>query len=890
LFVNIGGAETTFDFAGGSSQRYFKTGRTSGYPVVNSSWKYVRSWRLFCSRGGEQVIGVGATLNERFTLDTELGQGGMGTVFRATDQLLGRNVAIKFLNDPRTAEEVKQIRLEAQILARLVHDKIVRLYDFGESEGNFFLVMEEVNGPSFSHRWRDLVLGDRLRICAEVAEALDYAHLQGVIHRDVKPGNVLLTPGDQAKLSDFGLSLVTGDRGDQSETIRGTPRYMSPEQAQGKSLDHRTDLYSVGVMLYECATGDVPFVGHVMSVMDQHIYDAPMAPRYKNPEVWSTLESLILSLLEKNPNNRPASGNLVALSLMEEAERARRLERINPGVRRSDPRSPVDLPQSRTVTVGGPNAQCTPANGTGRVDSATRAPSATEAPPSAVPRHPDAPGPLASFAGDPVESSGTRGTTGLGSYGHPVAREMLTTMLATPIVISPEERYLCGHYLAHLLGGSRRRGIFLRRPLDARNADRARLLLAMTWLSCVEPTDEAIDRASALLEERPDVRSALCPIVVIKYLASRDTVGKRKRFRQIRKRLQDASAYARKTMLDENGVLNPGMPRTLDDLARIAPPRDTLDAHRVSLWNRVTEVWREKDDFRQAVLRYATRCDDLDTVSSKLWPEVVYPLIERAHWQRKFRPPNEAIWDYVVGKVLHVPVPGVQLDRMMVISIPREVTKQLDEDVFAFVFVDDPRLDEDETIPSETEATAERRPFYVGSTIPRDKPSSDDDDDAPRVKVMVPLSPADPYLFTQNTLRNLWDGAMDAQDNPTRQRSLNRKIPVGPYELAVIPTGRGRSAIRAVLQGMQEGKEIEIFTPLADGREPASRTAIAIWTYQDASMAVVHLDFRYKERHILWHAPDAHQFNFDYVEELRHRLSSLSLQVPDQLEGILATK
>ena len=267
---------------------------------------------------------------------------------------------------------------------------------------------------------------------------------------------------------------------------------------------------------------------------------------------------------------------------------------------------------------------------------------------------------------------------------------MLAKILATPIVISPEERYLCGHYLAYLLGGSRRRGIFLRRPLDARNADRARLLLAMTWLSCVEPTEEAIERASALLEDRPDVRAALSPVVVIKYLASRDTVGKRKRFREIRKRLKEASAYARKAMLDANGVLNPGMmPRTLDDLATIAPPRDTLDAHRVSLWNRVAEVWRQEDDFRQAVLRYATRSDQLDAVSADLWPEVVYPLIEHAHWQRTFRPRHEAIWDYVVGKLLHVPVAGVRLDRMMVIAIPLEVAEQLDLDLFAFV--DDPQ-------------------------------------------------------------------------------------------------------------------------------------------------------------------------------------------------------
>ena len=181
------------------------------------------------------MIGVGATLNERFTLDKELGQGGMGTVYRATDQLLGRNVAIKLLKDSGTEEEAEQIRLEAQILARLVHDKIVRLYDFGESEGTYFLVMEEVNGPSFSNRWRDLLLADRLRICGQVAEALDYAHLQGVIHRDVKPGNVLLTPSDEAKLSDFGLSLVTGDRSDQSGTIRGTPALHEPRAGPGQA-------------------------------------------------------------------------------------------------------------------------------------------------------------------------------------------------------------------------------------------------------------------------------------------------------------------------------------------------------------------------------------------------------------------------------------------------------------------------------------------------------------------------------------------------------------------------------------------------------------------------------------------------------------------------------
>jgi serine/threonine-protein kinase len=321
----------------------------------------------------------------------------------------------------------------------------------------------------------------------------------------------------------------------------------------------------------------------------------------------------------------------------------------------------------------------------------------------------------------------------------------------------------------------------------------------------------------------------------------------------------------------------------------------------VSLWNRIAEVWRQEADFRQAVLRYATRSDQLDTVSAGLWPEVVYPLIERAHWQRTFRPRHEAIWDYIVGKLLRVSVPGVRLDRMMIIAIPLEVAEQLDEDLVGFV--DDPQLDEDEASPaesqgteaslSESRVTVVRRPIYVGGTLPRDRDEPASDDDAPRVKVMVPLCPADPFLFTQNILRNLWEEAMDAQDNSPRPQLVHRTTPVGPYELAVVPTGRGRSgvAVRAVLQGMQRGtKQIEIFTPLAPPRDSASRTVIAIWIYQDTSMAVVHVDFQFKERYILWHAPEAHQFNFDYLEELVHRLTALSLEVPDQLDRILSKK
>jgi serine/threonine-protein kinase len=470
---------------------------------------------------------------------------------------------------------------------------------------------------------------------------------------------------------------------------------------------------------------------------------------------------------------------------------------------------------------------------------------------------------------------------------------LLTETLAAPIAISPEERYLCGHYLAYLLGGARRRGILLRRPLDDRNADRARLLLAMAWLSCVGPSDEAIQRASALLDDRPDVRAALSPAIVMKYLATRDTPAKHQWYRQVRRRLKERSAYARKAMLDSKGALNPGlMPRTLDDLRLIAPG-DMLDAHRVSLWNRVAEIWRQEDDFRRALLGYATRSEHSDTASLDLWPEVVYPLIEQAHWQRTFRPPHEAIWDYVVGKLLHVPVAGVRLDRMMIIAIPVEVAEQLDLDLSTFV--DEPEIGEEETSSAEMPVTETPRPMYVGGTIPREEPPADDD--APPVKVMIPLAPAEPFQFSQDTLRKLWEEAIEAQDFSTRLRAPHRTIPVGPYKLAVIPTGGGRStvragsAVRAILQGMQQrGKEIEIFTPSAQARDSGARTVIAVWMYQDASMVIAYIDFQHKGRYILWHAPGAYQFNYDYVEELKARLSVMNLQIPERIGQIVSSK
>ncbi len=230
------------------------------------------------------MIDIGTTLNQRFFLNKELGRGGMGAVYSATDEILERKVAIKVLKEQSGEEVAKKLKLEAQIAARLLHENVVRIYDLGRAEDAYFLVMEEVSGSSYSKRWRLLSLPDRLNILAEVADALDYAHHQGVVHRDVKPANVLLTASDTPKLSDFGLSIIAA-HGDQSGIIRGTPHYMSPEQTRGSRLDYRTDLYSLGVMVYEAATGSVPFTGSSSSVMSQHYLSDPERPRSRNRSI-----------------------------------------------------------------------------------------------------------------------------------------------------------------------------------------------------------------------------------------------------------------------------------------------------------------------------------------------------------------------------------------------------------------------------------------------------------------------------------------------------------------------------------------------------------------------------------------------------------------------------
>jgi eukaryotic-like serine/threonine-protein kinase len=815
---------------------------------------------------------IGTTLNQRFTLDKELGRGGMGAVYRATDQVLQRTVAIKILKE-RTGDEVgRKIRLEAQILARLVHDNVVRLYDFGEADGTYYFVMEEVDGPSFSRRWKLIPLSERLRVISQVADALDYAHHQGVIHRDVKPANVLLTSLDSAKLSDFGLSLIA-DETQVSGTIKGTPHYMSPEQAKGRRLDHRTDLYALGVMIYECATGTPPFQGPTLAVIASHVNASPDSPRSRNPAISPALEAVILRLLEKNPENRLGSGAEVAAVLRDLIATDPALREPSAAVHSVDSlgqvmSTPPTMAKSSTPLNGQlqPSAGSTPGSGFDVKSGGTLASVGSTLPPLA-------PVPSASAGNDQAKDAKRADRAR--------ATGMVAEVVADPITLSADDRYFCGHYLAYLLGGSRRKGFFRRRPLDPLNADRARLMLAMTWLMTKGPADGAVEQAAGLLEARFDVRPLLSPIVVTKYLATRDTAGKRKAFRQARKRLQEASPYAQGQMTDDKGVLNPGlMPQKLDDLSKVSPAKVEVDDQLVSRWNRVVEVWRTRPDFRQAVLGYATTSAWRDPASADLWPEVVYPLIERARWQRLLRSTGEAAWDKFCD-VLHLPDAGVRLDRAIRKVVPAQVVEKLDLSLGAFE--EDPQLDADIVVVEQEVEVRRSADDRLNVNSMHELVT----DYAPG-KEFVRLTGPDPVRLTMGGIRDLWQEAVNALKTPG-SKAGHRNVAIGPYRLAVIPSIRGKSAGQIAIQGMYN-KQIEMLIPSIRLASNVAKPILAVWTYQDDSLAIAYIDYKNTERYISWHAPSNQQENFDDPGSLNSTLLQLGLEAPDQLDRALSKR
>jgi eukaryotic-like serine/threonine-protein kinase len=250
-------------------------------------------------------------LADRYEVEELLGQGGMARVFRGTDRVLNRSVAVKVLSPQFAGDDqfVARFRREAQAAAALNHPNIVSVYDTGDQGDVHYIVMEYVEGRTLRDaiRQEGPILPERAsEIAQAVARALSSAHEAGLVHRDIKPGNIMLTRDGEVKVMDFGIARTsTGDTLTQTAAVLGTASYLSPEQAQGVAVDARSDIYSLGCVLYEMLTGRPPFTGDSpVAIAYKHVREDPVHPSNLNPDVPPSLDAVVMKAMAKNPDNR----------------------------------------------------------------------------------------------------------------------------------------------------------------------------------------------------------------------------------------------------------------------------------------------------------------------------------------------------------------------------------------------------------------------------------------------------------------------------------------------------------------------------------------------------------------------------------------------------------
>lgn len=248
----------------------------------------------------------------RYRITGELGRGAMGLVYRAEDPALGRTVALKTIalsdDEPDRDEYRKRFLQEGKAAGRLTHPHIVTVHDFGEEKDIAYMAMELLKGTELRTRIQEgaIPVIDAVDIAAQVAEGLGFAHEHGVVHRDVKPSNIMLLARGQAKIMDFGIARMrASDHKTSTGVVLGTPKYMSPEQVAGLPVDHRSDIFSLGIVLYEMLTRTAPFTGEDPTQIMHKIANAePVAPSRLNPEVPSLLDFVLARALKKDPSVR----------------------------------------------------------------------------------------------------------------------------------------------------------------------------------------------------------------------------------------------------------------------------------------------------------------------------------------------------------------------------------------------------------------------------------------------------------------------------------------------------------------------------------------------------------------------------------------------------------
>jgi len=258
---------------------------------------------------------IGTVFDGRYRIIRKLGAGGMADVYLAEDQELGRRVAIKILNDRHAADDsfIERFRREAKNAAGLSHPNIVSIYDRGEAEGTYYIAMEFLDGRSL----KELIVGrgpapikTAIDYARQILAAVGFAHRHGIVHRDIKPHNVLVGPEGRLKVTDFGIARSGASQMTEVGSIIGTAQYLSPEQARGAPVDQTSDLYSVGVVLSEMLTGQVPFTGDTpLEIAMKHLSEVPRPPSELRPEVPHDLDSIVLRALAKEPAERYQSAD-----------------------------------------------------------------------------------------------------------------------------------------------------------------------------------------------------------------------------------------------------------------------------------------------------------------------------------------------------------------------------------------------------------------------------------------------------------------------------------------------------------------------------------------------------------------------------------------------------
>jgi len=284
--------------------------------------KMIRSARSFAEQLKTDSLEKGTLFDSRYEIISEMGRGGMGAVFKAHDRVLKEIVALKTLRNSSVIDEknLQRFKWEIKMARKISHPNVVRIHHLGYFEGTYYISMELIYGITLKeqiHAGKNLPMDKKLDILVQISDALGTVHSLKIIHRDVKPQNILLDKDYRVKLVDFGISRISDMQGvTETGEVMGTPEYMAPEQIK-KKIDHRSDIYSLGIVMYEFLTGELPFTGDSpISILMAHLKTEPLPPQTIVPDIGEGLQQIILRCLEKSPSKRYQSMSELADDLL----------------------------------------------------------------------------------------------------------------------------------------------------------------------------------------------------------------------------------------------------------------------------------------------------------------------------------------------------------------------------------------------------------------------------------------------------------------------------------------------------------------------------------------------------------------------------------------------